>query len=206
MKIFKVFAIFTTFLVQINCYEPILDFVHFQEKYPSVKLSENCAKDFQKLKNGIENREVWAKLVQDVSGRDFPGLLRGNNFWVGLKESCNMMNSPVHVPLYHSDSRISYENLTDIPSEIEVEYRMFYVNHSSPMQFDYNIYRYYGLYIGLCFPKRCNERDIDEMSRKVFDLPSFNNEGVHGETKYLRSKNLELRKDFISDPFVIILL
>lgn len=202
----KLTATLCFFANSVYSYEPLLDFVNFQENYPNIKISENCSVDLLRLKNGIKLQEVWAKLVQDVSGRDFPGLLRGNNFWIGYRDSCNLMNNPVHVPLYPSSTRQSYKNLTEIPSEIEVEYRMFYVNHSTPMQFNYDIYRFYGLYIGLCFPKQCSQRDADAMAEKIFNAPAFKDDSVHGEMKFFRSKNLELRRDFFMDPFVIILL
>lgn len=187
-------------------YEPILDFVNFHDNYPEVKISENCLADLAKLQNGIKNHAVWAKLVQDVSGRDTPGLLRGNNFWMGLRDSCNLMNNPVHVPLYPSPTRTTIENITDIPSEIKVAYRMFYVNHSSEMQFNYDIYPFYGLYIGLCFPERCSQSDADSMSEKIFNISAFKDDSAHGDMSFFKSKRLELRGDFLADPFVIVLM
>lgn len=188
-------------------YEPILDFIDFQDNYPEVKLSENCSTDFARFKHGIKNREIWAKLVQDVSGRDTPGLLRGNNFWMGFRDSCNLMNNPIHVPLYPLLTRKTIENVTDIRSEIEVEYRMFYVNHSSEIQFNYyGIYPFYGLYIGLCFPKRCSQSDADAMAEKVFNISEFKDDAVHGDMKFYKSKRLELREGFFRDPFVIALM
>lgn len=186
--------------------EILVDFVNFQENYSDVKISEECAMDLKWLKKGIENSEVWALLVQDVSGKSSSGFLWGNNFWLGLRDACGLLNKPPKIHVRETpQNRRMIKNVTDIASEIEVEYRVFYVNHSSVVQFDTGIYNFYGLHIGLCFPKNCNQNDVDLMSRNVFRDSKIGKSAVIGKLEYVRSKLLKLRDNFIADANVILL-
>lgn len=187
--------------------EILVDFVNFEKTYSDVKISEDCSKDLKWLRNGIENNQIWALLVQDVSGKMSSGFLWGNNFWLGLRDSCGLLNKPpkIHVRETPQNQRMM-KNVTDIASEIEVEYRIFYVNHSSIIQFDTGIYDFYGLHIGLCFPKNCNQNDVDLMSKKVFRDSQIGKSSLIGKLEYVRSKLLKLRDNFIGDPKVILLM
>lgn len=98
-----------------------------------------------------------------------------------------------------------FENMTEVASEIPVEYRMFYASHTSPMQFDPDLFNKSILHVGLCFPKACNELDIRDMAQEIFD-DRFKNDLLFGKVEYLGSKTLNIRSNFLNEPFVVLLL
>lgn len=183
------------------------DFVNFKKTYPEIEIEEKCASDLEWLKNGIDNSEIWALMVQDVSGKHPSGFIWGNNFWLGMRDSCRLLNKPpkIHLRDTSLNSRL-IKNVTDIASEIAVEYRMFYVNHSSEIQFDTGIFEFYGLHIGLCFPKNCSSSDVDVMSKNVFRDSKIGMSTAVGKLTYVRSKLLKVRDNFFGDTNVILLL
>lgn len=205
MKLF-LSCLITTFVIfnQVNCNEILASFVEFHEKFPDVKISEKCYEDLKILKSGIENEEVWSLLVQDLSGKPSPGFLWGNNFWLGARDSCTLMNDPPKIPLRPAASRKMIENVTDVRSVIEVEYRVLYVNHTSNLQFDVGIFKFFGLHIGLCFPTNCNQNDTKVMSEKIFNSNS-SKRSIFGNLQFVKTKVLNLRDKVFEDPAVVIL-
>lgn len=97
------------------------------------------------------------------------------------------------------------ENVIDIASEVPVEYRMFYASHTSKLQFDADLFNKSVLHVGLCFPKSCNQSDVTVMARNIFH-DKFNNELLYGNVSYLGTKTLNIRKNFVNEPFVLLLL
>lgn len=96
-------------------------------------------------------------------------------------------------------------NLTDIASMVAVEYRMFYAGHTSTLQFDADLFDKSILHVGLCFPKSCNGSAAQEMAVSVFQK-KYRNELVYGDMKYLATKTLNVRHNFLNEPFVVWLL
>jgi hypothetical protein len=200
MKNFIFFVIATVFCGQVICNEILNDFVKFEENFPHVEISEKCQSDLKVLKNGIDNEEVWALMVQDLSGKPSTGFLWGNNFWLGSGESCRLINNPPRIPLRPPDHRKMVANVTDIASQIEVEYRIFYINHTSNLQFDIAIFKFFGLHIGLCFPKNCHQNDSSLMSELIFSKSS--RKPIYGRLQFVRTKLLQLRDNLLNDPAV----
>ena len=75
----------------------------------------------------------------DASGHPTTGFVWGNNYWLGSREHCRLLNEPRKVYLMNIDNRISHPGLTEAGPPMPVEYRMFYVNHISKMQLDLHI-------------------------------------------------------------------
>ena len=95
--------------------------------------------------------------------------------------------------------------MTQVASIIPVEYRMFYASHTSSVQFDADLFNKSVLHIGLCFPKACNQEEIHIMAKKVIEN-KFRHSLLFGDLKFLATKTLEVRKNFLNEPFVILML
>jgi hypothetical protein len=129
----------------------------------------------------------------------------GNNFWLGQERSCYLLNDPPEINLVKSENRKMFENMTNIVSEIPVEYRMFYASHSSTAQFDADLFSKSILHVGLCFPKACGQTEAHTMAELIFE-EKFRDDFLLKNLKFLGTKTLEIRKNFFNEPFVIMLM
>lgn len=193
----------STFGVQ--CHEVLKVFLEFDYKSSQIYPRKTCENDLRTLREGIQNDEVWALKVRDASGKSTSGFMWGNNFWLGAERACFLLNDPPKITLVKSSKRKMFENMTQIASKIPVEYRMFYATQTSPVQFDADLFNKSILHIGLCFPKSCQEKEVDAMAREVIENKLSNNL-LFGELRYLATKTLEVRKNFLSEPFVALML
>lgn len=168
-----------------------------------VKLSEGCKIETKRLRIAIESEEIWALKVVDASGRKSKEFFMGNNYFLGSKVACEKLNYPPEIDLIKDDSRIMNLSSTKIASKVLVKYQMIYLKHSSPLQFNANIFNRSILHIGLCLPLLCNKNDFEKLGYHLIKN-SFNNKEIYGEVGFVESKGLELRKHFTSNVFVII--
>lgn len=189
-----------------DCIEVLLSFLNFSPEKLLVQLTDNCAKSLHKIKVGIESEEVWAEMIRDVSGRSSAGFLWGNNFWLGQKKACNLLNDPPKIPITFSETRRMHQNVTEVRSKVSVNYRMFYANHSSPIQFDTDILKFRGLQIGVCFPSDCEEKEVSEMAEVVFQSEEFQSSSVYKKVSFVSTKVLRLREDFFKDSWTVSLM
>lgn len=192
--------------VQVLGHELLLDFLNLQHENNAVKLSEKCSNDLASIKSGIEKHEIWAMKIRDASGKSSAGFIWGNNFWLGSEIACENLNNPKRIPMTRTATRRNHENVTSIASKFPVEYRMFYATHTSPIQFDSEVFEFVGLQIGICFPKSCVESEIVEMSKIIFKSGEFKQTQIYGEMSFVKTKTLKLRDDFFRDPFTVSLL
>jgi hypothetical protein len=197
--------VFACGVIGVQCHEVLTEFLEFDYKSWKVHLSKTCENDLRTLREGIEGSEVWALKVRDASGRPTSGFMWGNSFWLGAERACFLLNHPPKINLVKSARRKMSENFTEIASEIPVEYRMFYAAHTSSVQFDADLFNKSILHIGLCFPKSCRQKEVDAMARTVIEN-KFHNNLLFGDLKYLSTKTLEIRKNFLSEPFVVLML
>lgn len=179
----------------------LLDFLSFNES--EVKLSEFCEIETRKLGNAIKNEEIWALKVNDASGRKSKEFFMGNNYLLGSEIGCEKLNDTPEIILIKDDSRIMNLKTTKIKSEVAVKYQVIYLKHSSPLQFNANIFNRSILHISLCIPKSCNSNDIEILGRQLIKT-SFNNTESYGNVEFVGSKILNLRSNFTSDIFVVI--
>lgn len=96
------------------------------------------------------------------------------------------------------------ENMTEIATQIPVEYRMFYARHGSKIQFDADLFNKSVLHVGLCFPKACGESEVQVMAKKIFEDKWQNH--LLGQLEYLGTKTLNIRNDLTDDTFVVLLM
>lgn len=144
--------------------------------------------------------------VQDASGKSSAaGFMWGNNFWLGAERACFLLNDPPKISLIKSANRKMHDNMTAVASQIPVEYRMFYASHTSTVQFDADLFNKSVLHVGLCFPKSCRESEARLMAKNIFEN-KFQSELIFGDVKYLSTKTLDIRNNFLNEPFVVLLL
>lgn len=198
-------TIFIILLFNVQCHELLFDFLNFEDQNSQIQLTKSCENDLRTLREGIQNDEVWAMKVRDASGRSPSGFVWGNNFWLGAERACFLLNKPPKINLIKSANRKMFENSTQIAALIPVEYRMFYATQTSTVQFDADLFNKTILHVGLCFPKSCNQKEVDEMARIVFKN-TFRNSLLLGDVKYYATKTLDIRKNFLHEPFVVLLL
>lgn len=195
-------ASFIVSVSHVQCHSLLIDFLNFQDQN---LLTKSCENDLRTLKKGIESDEVWALKVHDASGKSTSGFMWGNNFWLGLERACFLLNNPPKIHLIRSSNRRMLENMTEVASAIPVEYRMFYATHKSTVQFDADLFNKSILHVGLCFPKSCNQDEVDVMARKVFEN-KIRNDLLFSDLKFLATKTLDIRKNFLHEPLVMLLL
>lgn len=202
-----IFFLFWT-VKRVQCHDLLIDFLNIQRDHPLIEfhLTESCASSLSLIKNGIEQNEVWAMKVQDASGKSQPGFVWGNNFWLGLEKQCNLLNKPRKVPMILSTTRRMQQHVTSIATKIPVEYRMFYASHTSTVQFDTDLFDFVGFHIGLCFPKSCQEDEIERMAQVVFQSYKFQNTELYGNVTFTSTKTLDLRPNFFQEPAVKFLM
>lgn len=193
----------------VQCHDLLLEFLNIRENHSKIdfNLTKNCASSLSAIKNGINRNEIWAIKVQDASGASRPGFVWGNNFWLGCRRACNMLNEPLKVPLTFSTTRRMKHHITDIATKVPVEYRMFYATHTSPIQFDSDLdFDFVGLHVGLCFPKACLEPEIQKMAEVIFQSEIFKNSEIYGNVTFVESKTLKLRENFFESAPVQFLM
>lgn len=198
-------TLFIIFVINVQCHELLFDFLKFEDQNLQIRLTKPCENDLRTLRDGIENNEVWALKVRDASGRSPNGFMWGNNFWLGAERACFLLNKPPKIYLIKSANRKMFENSTEIAALIPVEYRMFYATQTSTVQFNADLFNKTILHVGLCFPKSCNEKEVNVMARTVFEN-KFRNNSLLGEVKYFATKTLDIRKNFLREPFVVLCL
>lgn len=200
------FAIIVFFIVlkQTECHEVLIDFLEIQKNHPEInfKLSEECESSIDAISEGIAKNEIWTIKIRDASGTSQPGFVWGNKFWLGSKKSCENLNDPKKFPLTPSITRLTHLNLMNIATKVPVEYRMFYASHTSPIQFDTDLFDFDGLHVGLCFPKACRYQEIVRMAEVVFQSGEFKNTVIYGNVTFTKTKTLKLRANFFDEMFV----
>lgn len=203
MKLFK-FCAFLCFFSSVKCYQPLLDFLNIHQKYPEIDfgLSKECESSLSAIKAGIEQNEIWAIKVQDASGKSQPGFVWGNKYWLGSETSCSQLNNPKRLKLTVSKTRLTDPNVLSITSKVSVEYRMFYASHTSPIQFDSDMFDFTVLSVGLCFPQACQQDEVNRMAEVIFQSGVFKNTAIYGNVKFIKTKTMNLRADFFNETAV----
>jgi Nose resistant-to-fluoxetine protein, N-terminal domain len=196
------------FVSTVQCHELLLDFLNVQEDFPELdfNLTTKCANSLSSIRNGIAGNEVWAIKVLDASGKPRTGFVWGNNFWLGDERSCYQLNKPRKVSLVSSSRRRMHSHVPSIATKVPVEYRMFYASHTSPIQFDTDLFDYVGFHVGLCFPKSCQHDEINKMAEIVFQSKIFQNVEIYGNVSFTKTKTLKLRDGFFMEPNVRFLM
>ena len=97
------------------------------------------------------------------------------------------------------------QNMTAVTSKIPVEYRMFYISHTSTIQFDADLFNKSVLHVGICLPQSCNKVDAVMMGTNIFEK-KYQDALLFGDVKFLGTKTLLMRDNFFEEPFVVSLM
>lgn len=91
-KIFKTLltALFTCLSLRVQCHELLSDFLEFQDQNTQIALSKICADHLSVIKQGIENKKVWALKGNSWPAMDFRFMMEGfqNKFSGGYSSRC----------------------------------------------------------------------------------------------------------------------
>lgn len=128
--------------------------------------------------------------VLDASGSVASGFVWGNNYWLGSKKACDLVNSPVRVVLSKDLPKNHLQNLTEIQSPFPVDYKLIWAKHRSQWQLDITTFEkviwppfflslfdprnpieiisfiFFSLsfqtmlHVGLCLPQICSNEDV----------------------------------------------
>lgn len=121
---------------------------------------------------------------------------------MGSRRACDSLNKPPKIYLAPSKIRNGWKNLTEIASNIALDYRMFYIKHESNIQFDPATYDKSILHIGLCLPKSCHNHDSFQMAQIIFHSSNFGESLQLGNILLLSTKTLHIRDNYWSENFI----
>ena len=141
--------------------------------------------------------------MRDESGKKAFGFTGGNNFWIGSEYACENLNDPLRIYLRHSERRKMWDNATEARAIIPLQYRMFYIAHTSRLQFDIDLFNQSVIHIGLCLPKVCIEEDARKFGEKILVPITCEDRSLIGKRlSFEGTKVLKLRENFFNDFFV----
>lgn len=201
------FLLSTFLLSNVVCDSFLFDFLTFNHSESSA-VSVNCARDCLKLSDALQQRNIWALKVEDASGRKPMGFFYGNNYFLGSKFICETLNNPPEIFLVTSKDNAMDLDFIKVKSQIQVEYRMIYLEHRSKLQFAMNVFnqRFNTIHLGLCLPRSCSKSDLEILSNQLIAKTFSNQQDIYGDVKYKNSKRLVLRNDFMSHKSVVLAL
>ncbi|KAJ6613713.1 hypothetical protein Bhyg_17720, partial [Pseudolycoriella hygida] len=167
-------------------------------------VSETCNEHLQMIYKGINQKDVWAMKVLDSSAKFEPGFILGNNFFLGSREECEMLQEKHYVTLSTRFLRNMKTNLVESVGPFDVEYNVVYAKHDSPWQIqtEFLLTRKI-LQIGLCLPKSCNSADVWNITQSYFDDETI---GICSELEFqpqvVRVKTLNVETNFFKKTSV----
>lgn len=86
-------------------------------------------------------------------------------------------------------------NLLESVPPFDVEFRMAYVSHRSPLQIDLKIMLEHVLHLGLCLPSSCNNLEVHSLLQDTFDDMEMRHK-LEMQPKVLDVKDLKLNPRF----------
>lgn len=133
--------------------------------------------------------------VVDASAKPASGFVFGNNFWLGSRDQCNNMNKPISSMISNRYERTMILNLLEDFPPFDVELKMAYVLHRSPMQIDLKIMLEHVLHLGLCLPKSCGNDDVQLLLQETFNEID-STQDMKMQPKVLEVKDLKIKAQF----------
>lgn len=125
---------------------------------------EKCVYNFDNTLNYCP--EKYPFLVLDSSGDFETNFIWQNVYWLGSREFCSVINSPI--PVYTETKTKSVQKLLNDLPPFQLDYRLLYGDIKSKYQIFYEYTITTVLHLGLCVPKSCSDEDIFSMSQKYF--------------------------------------
>uniref|UniRef100_A0A034VSX6 Nose resistant to fluoxetine protein 6 n=1 Tax=Bactrocera dorsalis TaxID=27457 RepID=A0A034VSX6_BACDO len=171
-------------------------------------VSQNCYTQLQEVQKAMLMQQPWAMKMYDASGVREPGFTMGNGIWVGSRDTCNAVKTPVNLKLStHVPHKMNPKLLTDT-APFPTDYRVVNLWHNSTWQMD-PVYIFYEprISIGLCLPSACTVAEIGQLMAAYVEDDLFVSNDVYDMRMRVESvKDLKLRSGFYSRPSLIIFI
>ncbi|EDW01814.1 nose resistant to fluoxetine protein 6 [Drosophila grimshawi] len=155
-----------------------------------------CLTQLQHLQRGILSKQPWAMKVLDASGSKPSGFVFGQNYWLGSREACNMVQQPVAITLSKNFERIMNHGLMTQQSPFDIDYRVIYLRHNSPWQVEIKLMSEQIIHIGLCLPTACQSSEIKQLAMDYVAGSFTDNDIFEMQPEVLYMKDLKLRDVF----------
>ncbi|XP_054739834.1 nose resistant to fluoxetine protein 6-like [Anastrepha obliqua] len=156
-----------------------------------------CHRQMRQIQHGILRKEPWAMKVLDASATKPSGFVFGQNFWLGSREACGTVKSPVAITLSKNYQRIMHFALITERAPFDVDYRVVYLRHHSPWQVEIKMMSEEIIHVGLCLPTTCTTHEIEEMSRAYLERSLFVENDIYDiRPQVVYVKDLKLNASF----------
>ncbi|XP_018790693.1 PREDICTED: nose resistant to fluoxetine protein 6-like [Bactrocera latifrons] len=171
-------------------------------------VSQNCYTQLQEVQKAMLMQQPWAMKMFDASGVREPGFTMGNGIWVGSRDTCNAVKTPVNLKLStHVPHKMNPKILTDT-APFPTDYRVVNLWHNSTWQMD-PVYIYYEprISIGLCLPSACTVAEISQLMAAYVEDELFVSNDVYDMRMRVEGvKDLKLRTGFYSRPSLLVFI
>ncbi|XP_069963511.1 nose resistant to fluoxetine protein 6 [Bactrocera oleae] len=171
-------------------------------------VSYNCYTQLQEVQKAMLKQQPWAMKMYDSSGFKEPGFIMGNGIWLGCRDTCNAVKTPVNLKVStHIPHKMNPKILTDT-APFPTDFRVVNLWHNSTWQMD-PVYIFYEprISIGLCLPSACTIADITQlMDTYVKDDLFVSNDIYDMRLRVERVKDLKLRAGFFRRPSSMIFI
>ncbi|XP_050321013.1 O-acyltransferase like protein-like [Bactrocera neohumeralis] len=171
-------------------------------------VSQNCYTQLQEVQKAMLMQQPWAMKMYDASGVREPGFTMGNGIWVGSRDTCNAVKTPVNLKLStHVPHKMNPKILTDT-APFPTDYRVVNLWHNSTWQMD-PVYIFYEprISIGLCLPSACSVAEIAQLMAAYVEDDLFVSNDVYDMRMRVEGvKDLKLRAGFYSRPSLLIFI
>ncbi|XP_059609622.1 nose resistant to fluoxetine protein 6-like [Phlebotomus argentipes] len=138
-----------------------------------VAVNSRCQSELAAIGDALRRREIWALKVLDGSASFTPGFTLGNSHWLGFRGACEAAQNALGVTFDERYSRSMDTHLFTSTAPFDVDYRVVYATHASPLQFEMKFLAEKILHIGLCVPTSCTDADIWNMTQLYLDEGIF---------------------------------
>ncbi|XP_034483397.1 nose resistant to fluoxetine protein 6 [Drosophila innubila] len=160
-------------------------------------VNAKCESQLRQVQRGILSKQPWAMKVLDASGTKPSGFVYGQNYWLGSREACKGVQSPVGITLSKNFDRVMHYGLITQQAPFDMDYRVVYLRHNSPWQVEIKLMSEQIIHIGLCLPRACSSEEVKQLAGEYVSSGMFAENDIFDirpEVVYM--KDLQLRDVF----------
>ncbi|KAL7734231.1 hypothetical protein ACLKA6_011899 [Drosophila palustris] len=160
-------------------------------------VNARCESQLRQVQRGILSKQPWAMKVLDASGTKPSGFVYGQNYWLGSREACKGVQSPVGITLSKNFDRVMHYGLITQQAPFDMDYRVVYLRHNSPWQVEIKLMSEQIIHIGLCLPRACSSEEVKQLAGEYVSRGMFAENDIFDirpEVVYM--KDLQLRDVF----------
>nr|XP_036218147.1 uncharacterized protein LOC118680802 [Bactrocera oleae] len=162
----------------------------------------------QEVQKAILMQQPWAMKMYDSSGFKEPGFIMGNGLWIGSRDTCNAVKTPVNLKLStHIPHKMNPKILIDT-APFPTDFRVVNLWHNSTWQMD-PVYILYEprISIGLCLPSACTIAEIGQLMDTYVKDDLFVSNDIYDMRLRVESvKDLKLRAGYFTRPSTMIFI